>query len=99
MNDNYEEYQNNLNEMVEANVEAAQILRKFFRNVIVTCLVILIPSLLHFFMADNILGSIFIVLLMSGVTIVFWVIFFEMNQRLSMATLSAQIEVVAKKHY
>ena len=50
-------------------------------------------------MADNILGSIFIVLLMSGVTIVFWVIFFEMNQRLSMATLSAQIEVVAKKHY
>ena len=99
MNDNYEDYKNNLSEMVEASVEAAQILRKFYRNVIVSCLVILIPSLLHFFMADNILGSIFVVLLMSGITLVFWVIFFEMNQRLSMGTLSAQIEVVAKKHY
>jgi hypothetical protein len=99
MNENYEDYKNNLSEMVEASVEGAQLLRKFYRNVIVSCLVILVPSLLHFFMADNILGSIFIVLLMSGINLVFWIIFFEMNQRLSMGTLVAQIEVVAKKHY
>ena len=38
-------------------------------------------------------------ILLIGLMIVFWIITFEINQRISMGVLSAQIEVIAKKHY
>ena len=97
MSENYEDYKNNLNEMVEATV--AGIEKKLIRNILISFLFILVPSLFHFFTSENVLGSIFVLLTTSSLTIVFWLIFSEMNQRHSMAVLSAQIEVVAKKHY
>ena len=97
MVNNYEDYKNNLNEMVETNVSGIE--KVLFRNIIISFLFILIPSLLHFFTSDNVLASIFVLLTASSLTIVFWLIFSEMNQRHSMTVLTAQIEVVAKKHY
>ena len=38
-------------------------------------------------------------IILIGLMIVFWIITFEINQRISMGVLSAQIEVIAKKHY
>ncbi len=80
-------------------VDLNEHMKKLIRNIIISFLFILVPSLLHFFTAENVLGSIFVLLTTSSLTIVFWLIFFEMNQRHSMTVLSAQIEVIAKKHY
>ena len=97
MSKNYEDYKNNLKEMVETNVAGME--KKLIRNIVISFLFILLPSLLHFFTAENVLVSIFVLLTMTSLTIVFWLILFEMNQRHSMGVLTAQIEVVAKINY
>ena len=50
MSENYEDYKNNLNEMVETTV--AGIEKKLIRNIIISFLFILVPSLLHFFAGE-----------------------------------------------
>ena len=97
MSKDFEEYKKELSNTVETTVSGIE--RLFFRNIIISFLFILVPSVTHYFMSDNTLTSIFILLLTSSLVIVFWFIFFEMNQRHSMTVLSAQIEVLAKKYY
>ena len=97
MSKDFEEYKKELSNTVETTVSGIE--RLFFRNIIISFLFILVPSVTHYFMSDNTLTSIFILLLTSSLVIVFWFIFFEMNQRNSMTVLSAQIEVLAKKYY
>ncbi len=99
MNNNYEDYSEQLVEMVRNNEESLGLTRKYFRNIILSALFIIIPSFLHLGYADNIMVTIFISILLIGLTIIFWIITFEINQRISMGVVSAQIEVIAKKHY
>lgn len=99
MNENYEDYSEKLVEIVRANEEALGLTRKYFRNIILSALFIIVPSFLHLTYANNIMATIFVSILLIGLTIVFWIITFEINQRISMGVLSAQIEVIAKKHY
>ena len=99
MNENYEDYSEKLVEMVRTNEEALGLTKKYFRNIILSALIIIVPSFLHLAYANNIMATIFVSILLIGLTIVFWIITFEINQRISMGVLSAQIEVIAKKHY
>ena len=99
MNENYEDYSEKLVEMVGTNEEAFGVKRKYFRNIILSSLFIIIPSFLHLGYANNIMATILITILLIGLTIVFWIITFETNQKISMGVLTAQIEVIAKKHY
>lgn len=99
MDDNYQDYSEQLVEIVKTNEEALGLTRKYFRNIILSALFIIIPSFLHLAYANNIMATIFVSIILIGLTIVFWIITFEINQRISMGVLSAQIEVIAKKHY
>ena len=76
MNNNYEDYSEQLVEMVRNNEESLGLTRKYFRNIILSALFIIIPSFLHLGYADNIMVTIFISILLIGLTIIFWIITF-----------------------
>ena len=99
MNQNEKNFSEKVDEVVSINDEFIGFSKKYYRNIFLSFLFIIVPSFLHLAYADNIIATIFITILFTSLTIVFWIITFETNQRISMGIISSQIKVIGDKHY
>ena len=70
MNENYEDYSEKLVEMVRTNEEALGLTKKYFRNIILSALIIIVPSFLHLAYANNIMATIFVSILLIGFVLI-----------------------------
>ena len=99
MNQNEKNFSEKVDEVVSTNDEFIGFSKKYYRNIFLSFLFIIVPSFLHLAYADNIIATIFITVLFTSLTIVFWIITFETNQRISMGVITSQIKVIGDKHF
>ena len=99
MNEINENFSSKVEEVVKINDEFIGYSKKYYRNIFLSFLFIIVPSFLHLAYADNIIATIFITILFTSLTIVFWIITFETNQRISMGVITSQIKVIGDKHF
>ena len=99
MNQNEKNFSEKVDEVVSINDEFIGFSKKYYRNIFLSFLFIIVPSFLHLAYADNIIATIFITILFTSLTIVFWIITFETNQRISMGVITSQIKVIGDKHF